>query len=284
MYITYYQDQKSTDVVPGTEAKNGYCILSYCWEQSGEIIPKKQDVDSSHHSGKSSSVEYECIDQGKHKIIQTVVMIPEVKVNDPLDFEQVIPNHGVKARLDAITTSLHGSCWWKRRWTLEELMSSKPAAHFRDSPKQHDKIFALINIFPHMFDHIDIDYDKNVRAAFNDFYRYVITAGDLSLLCFGSNLGLDDLPYKFSTMDEHNLPSWTGVKGRHISAYVTTTIMGASYFVDNNMLLHIETKKYRHFIIERYDNTDPDKIDQQIQVVYSIVNRRGVNTESLPSW
>ncbi|KAI9268934.1 hypothetical protein BDA99DRAFT_570161, partial [Phascolomyces articulosus] len=65
MYITYYQDQRSEDIVdpcyqlnimggdyrptwlirtfdwkkvPGIEARFGYCTLSYCWEQSGEVI------------------------------------------------------------------------------------------------------------------------------------------------------------------------------------------------------------------------------------------------------
>ncbi|KAI9244671.1 hypothetical protein BDA99DRAFT_594262 [Phascolomyces articulosus] len=43
-------------VVPGYEAVHGYCALSYCWEQSGEMIKKKNG-------------EYDIIDEGHHQIV-----------------------------------------------------------------------------------------------------------------------------------------------------------------------------------------------------------------------
>ncbi|KAI8148993.1 heterokaryon incompatibility protein-domain-containing protein [Fennellomyces sp. T-0311] len=42
--------------VPGTDAKNGYCTLSYSWNYSGDLI-------------QGENGEYECIDNGQHKII-----------------------------------------------------------------------------------------------------------------------------------------------------------------------------------------------------------------------
>ncbi|KAI9268120.1 heterokaryon incompatibility protein-domain-containing protein [Phascolomyces articulosus] len=84
MYITYCRNQRALNVVDptqhrlnatsgdfrprylirvsdwkkvsGKEAINGYCALSYCWKQSGEII----------HQGNG---KYECIDKGKHCIV-----------------------------------------------------------------------------------------------------------------------------------------------------------------------------------------------------------------------
>ncbi|KAI7851197.1 heterokaryon incompatibility protein-domain-containing protein [Circinella umbellata] len=84
MYITYYRNQKSIDlqdktdfrlsltggeyrptwlvrvsdwtVVPGSEASYGYHTLSYCWEQSGEIVERDDGG-------------YDCIDEGDHCIV-----------------------------------------------------------------------------------------------------------------------------------------------------------------------------------------------------------------------
>ena len=89
MYIEYYRKQKSLDIedktnyrlsltggdfrpvwlvrvsdwkkVPGEEAVNGYHTLSYCWQQSGKVV-KRND----------GSGEYDCIDRGRHCIIEHV--------------------------------------------------------------------------------------------------------------------------------------------------------------------------------------------------------------------
>ncbi|KAI9268128.1 hypothetical protein BDA99DRAFT_535643 [Phascolomyces articulosus] len=85
MYITYCCNQETLDVldtteyrlnatageyrptylirvsywekVPGHEAKNEYCALSYVWKQSGEIV-------------QLGDGEYDCIDNGKHCIVE----------------------------------------------------------------------------------------------------------------------------------------------------------------------------------------------------------------------
>ncbi|KAI9249702.1 hypothetical protein BDA99DRAFT_542010 [Phascolomyces articulosus] len=85
MYITYCRNQRSLDPVdttqyrrdatageyrptylirvsdwekvPGEQAETGYCALSYAWEQSGDVVQKENG-------------EYDCIDNGRHCIVE----------------------------------------------------------------------------------------------------------------------------------------------------------------------------------------------------------------------
>ncbi|KAI9264121.1 hypothetical protein BDA99DRAFT_536850 [Phascolomyces articulosus] len=85
MYITYCRNQRSLDPVdstqyrrdaaageyrptylihvsdwekvPGKQVKTGYCALSYVWEQSGDVVQKENG-------------EYDCIDNGRHCIVE----------------------------------------------------------------------------------------------------------------------------------------------------------------------------------------------------------------------
>ncbi|KAI7848119.1 hypothetical protein BDC45DRAFT_610564, partial [Circinella umbellata] len=89
MYITYCRNQKSVDAVdrtnyrlsvtggeyrptwlvrvsdwqkvPGTEAVEGYHTISYCWEQSGEVVKDETD---------DGNDEYDLVDNGKHCIVE----------------------------------------------------------------------------------------------------------------------------------------------------------------------------------------------------------------------
>ena len=59
--------------------------------------------------------------------------------------------------------------------------------HFRTRTKPHDRIFAVINIFfTPCSTTFDINYDTDIKALFNSFYR-TIALKDLSILCFQSN-------------------------------------------------------------------------------------------------
>ena len=86
MYITYCRNQKTVDLedktdyrlsltggdyrptwlmrvsdwkkVPGTEAVDGYHTISYCWEQSGEVVKNE------------TNEEYSLVDNGKHCIVE----------------------------------------------------------------------------------------------------------------------------------------------------------------------------------------------------------------------
>ncbi|KAI7848924.1 hypothetical protein BDC45DRAFT_594880 [Circinella umbellata] len=56
--------------VPGIEAQQtGYCALSYCWIQSGEIISKKEGIDNGADNSTHSNSEFDYIDRGQHKLI-----------------------------------------------------------------------------------------------------------------------------------------------------------------------------------------------------------------------
>ncbi|KAI9262406.1 hypothetical protein BDA99DRAFT_74504 [Phascolomyces articulosus] len=226
MYITYCQNQKSLDLVDtthlrlnakggkdyrptwlirvsdwktvsGKEAKNGYCTISYCWEQSGEVVKKNDGsgeydlVDNAEHcivygydinkdrilsSTKEGAmyvnvcqainedtavfgVEFEgvlqqictdfdidyiwydkvCINQSDkaakireikqmHNIYKNaryaVALVPEIMIYDPDNVAREDFRRGTVAMCQALD-DITQSRWWKRSWTLEEVMSSQ---------------------------------------------------------------------------------------------------------------------------------------------------------------
>ncbi|KAI9268263.1 hypothetical protein BDA99DRAFT_505334 [Phascolomyces articulosus] len=137
-------------------------------------------------------------------------------------------------------------------------------AHFRTSTKPHDMIFALANIFPHLFfDHIELDYEINFQTTLYRFYRHLIL-NDLSILCFGSNLITDrcnggGVVRRKNTMLNYNLPTWTGVDGAHIVSNIHNIIhklIHPPHFIKNenisDMKIRITTNHYWKIPITRY--------------------------------
>ncbi|KAI9262347.1 hypothetical protein BDA99DRAFT_605232 [Phascolomyces articulosus] len=127
-------------------------------------------------------------------------------------------------------------------------------AHFRTSSKEHDKILSLANIFPDIFKNMKINYKIDIKTTFNHFYRTIATH-DISILCFGSNLYNNGEEIRVNTMKNHNLPSWTGVSGYHLSERVTTTTtwLQHQHSICDDMLLHISTKYYKTLSVVPYD-------------------------------
>ncbi|KAG2218182.1 hypothetical protein INT45_003608 [Circinella minor] len=257
-----------------------------------------------------------CIDQAdnqakSHEIKQmhriyrnacyTIVMVPEVRLYNPDDFEHEIFGCGNEAQ-DYVTDDVWNSCWFKRSWTLEEVMMARRIlivgtntnmfqhslhsndvpttidvfsgtlldfggteqnkgsvnqalafAHFRTSTKPHDMIYALKNTLSDIFGDMEVSYSTDIKTVFNDFYRHVAT-DDLSILCFGSNRRLNGSIGSESTMDDYDLPSWTGVAGRHIdNRAITTPHPQLEYYIDETMLLHVTTKEYWKIFVTSYD-------------------------------
>ncbi|KAI7848083.1 heterokaryon incompatibility protein-domain-containing protein [Circinella umbellata] len=241
-----------------------------------------------------------------HKIYRnaryTIVMIPEAVRIDQEDFQQKIIRPHSDAP-DQVIDAIMESSWWKRSWTLEEVMMSKNIlivgtdinffqhslhtteelpttvdlfsnilldfgsrgnngtvnqglafAHFRTSTKSHDMIFALKNTFSDMFDEMEINYAADIKKTFHDFYRHIGTK-DLSILCFGSALLPDgDRGEYQSTVQNYNLPSWTGVAGKHIQIPTFTTIHHQlTHAIDDTMKMHIKTKRYWEIDITPYE-------------------------------
>ncbi|KAI8138216.1 hypothetical protein BJV82DRAFT_717613 [Fennellomyces sp. T-0311] len=84
--------------------------------------------------------------------------------------------------------------------------------HARRSTKEHDKLFAVQNIFPSVFadSPIDISYNEPITPLMISVYSK-LAVHDLSMLCFGH------ASKKYhSTIQKYDLPSWTGVAGEHI--------------------------------------------------------------------
>ncbi|KAI7848120.1 hypothetical protein BDC45DRAFT_524362, partial [Circinella umbellata] len=195
------------------------------------------------------------------------------------------------------------SCWFKRSWTLEEVMMARRIlivgtnanmfqyslhstdipttpdtmsnilldfgaaehkkgsvnqalsfAHFRTSTKQHDIVYALKNTFSYIFDDMKVNYSADIKTVFDNFYRHVATE-DLSILCFGSNSDLDGNIYSINTMDKYNLPSWTGVAGRHSQNSVTITKSPElECYIDDTMLMNVTTSRYWKISITAYEH------------------------------
>ncbi|KAG2218006.1 hypothetical protein INT45_001549 [Circinella minor] len=272
-------------------------------------------IDQADNEAKSNEIKQ------MHKIYcnarYTVAMVSEALLYDLNHFEETVFFCGHKAQ-HYFLIDVFNSCWFKRSWTLEELMMARRIlivgtntnmfqhslhstdiptttdtlsnilldfgaaehkkgsvnqalsfAHFRTSTKQHDMIYALKNTFSYMFDDMEVSYSAEIKLVFDDFYRHVATE-DLSILCFGSNGTLDGTINLKSTMDKYNLPSWTGVAGRHTQNRVAiTTGRELEYYIDDTMLMHVTTSRYWKISITPYEhgcyslskNSDEDPSD-----------------------
>ncbi|KAI9488624.1 hypothetical protein BDB00DRAFT_887247 [Zychaea mexicana] len=100
-------------------------------------------------------------------------------------------------------------------------------AHLRISTKEHDRAFALANLFPHILDRIDINYDQPVLDLLIDLYGHLANM-DISILRFGkrsasymlptdadNNESRDKKQHYDIPIQKHDLPSWTGAAGQH---------------------------------------------------------------------
>ncbi|KAI7847604.1 hypothetical protein BDC45DRAFT_525583, partial [Circinella umbellata] len=277
-------------------------------------------IDQSDHNAKSHEIKQ------MNKIYRnghyTIAMIPEVRLYNPQDFEEEALGFAHKAQ-ESVIEDVWDSCWYKRSWTLEEVMMARRIlivgadtnmfqhslhttdvpttvdifsgklldfegternkvsvnqalafAHFRTSTKPHDIIYALKNTFSHMFDDIEVNYSRDIRTVFDEFYRH-ITIADLSILCFGSINNFDGSIRMQSTMDSYNLPSWTGTAGVHVETRATTTIHPQlEYHVDDTMWMHVTTKQYWKIPITSYDRGCFSLSKNSIEEINSYVEKR----------
>ncbi|KAI9274283.1 heterokaryon incompatibility protein-domain-containing protein [Phascolomyces articulosus] len=89
-------------------------------------------------------------------------------------------------------------------------------AHQRTSTNSHDRVFALSHIFPEIIHSMgDATYDHPLMDLIIEFYG-LLAKRDLSILCFGDASHLD-LERPIQLFD---IPSWTGVHGKHIIEFI----------------------------------------------------------------
>ncbi|KAI9253528.1 hypothetical protein BDA99DRAFT_563104 [Phascolomyces articulosus] len=257
-------------VVNGSQVHEGYCALSYSWNQSGEVI--KDNI-----TGKSKRV-----DQGKHKIITfEKAIFPDKILSFSEGHTAGISNANCTVALvpDADKCLSRDREYFKRLWTLEEAVMSRRLlfvgknyhiwgedidqddnpmhhltkqvselsvnevlyhAHQRTSTKDHDRVFALIHIFPDLIDQqrnnddhhplkklmnrlcnglfstkkccrdkISINYDQPLEDLIIHFYG-LLAKKDIKILLFSKPSYYDSTIQQFTF-----LPSWTGVHGQH---------------------------------------------------------------------
>ncbi|KAI9273003.1 heterokaryon incompatibility protein-domain-containing protein [Phascolomyces articulosus] len=84
-------------------------------------------------------------------------------------------------------------------------------AHTRSTTKEHDRVYALANIFANLMN-VDVNYDLPVITAVSNFYSNLIEK-DLSVLCFGKARD----SYTSTLQGVYDLPSWTGIGGAHVN-------------------------------------------------------------------
>ncbi|KAI9250446.1 hypothetical protein BDA99DRAFT_563969 [Phascolomyces articulosus] len=196
----------------------------------------------------------------------TIALVPELQTE--------IWTQGGETHRGMGSVNLMHSDWMRRIWTLEEgLMSSnllfvgqdtymwwhtavqwtalgdlvsKPSlwnvstvlyyAHTRRTTKEHDRVFAIANLFPELMDQITVGYDQPILDFLIKFYG-ILARHDLSILYFGRDEDYKRIVERssFNTspsadnqqqeqqqqngslipIRNYDLPSWTGVEGEH---------------------------------------------------------------------
>ncbi|KAG2221898.1 hypothetical protein INT45_012542 [Circinella minor] len=208
------------------------------------------------------------------------------------------------------------SQWFKRLWTLEETVKSQELlfigqnvhvwaqdthpfkrvhtifnksseelslrhilfyAHMRTSTNDHDRVYALANLFPDIMEKLDIDYNQSLHDLMIQFYG-LLAEKDIAILFFGGHN-----EYKYigrikdtttTTANEYkvpiqqfDLPSWTSVHGEHIfiddhitSTFTDYSISGRSMLVKCTGISNEQQSKNRmdkdaisSFIIQQKD-------------------------------
>ncbi|KAI8144009.1 hypothetical protein BJV82DRAFT_74164 [Fennellomyces sp. T-0311] len=200
----------------------------------------------------------------------TLALIPELEVTADL---------GYRANVDIIPESQ----WSKRIWTLEEAYMSKSIlfvgrnvhiwskrvstvfssktkactalwfARTRTSSKAHDRIFALVNIFPELQDRITFSYRQSLLDLMVNFYG-LLAESDISIMLFGAPIDsdADDDIMAARQREARLLPSWTGANGVHIPQnqfesdsskvqYLCKVAGGSMYLSSRFILARIET-------------------------------------------
>ncbi|KAG2215392.1 hypothetical protein INT45_008001 [Circinella minor] len=205
-----------------------------------------------------------------HKIYSNaycaIALIPELVAKKNKERNSKYP-----FRYYADSNLIFSSDWFSRVWTLEEAIMSQKIlfvgqnvhfwenvargdidfrallqrpvrlnvamvlyhAHRRETTKEHDRIFALANIFPGILDSLHVSYSQPLHDAMIQFYG-LLAKQDLSILCFGEydhykRTFLERKYWYKSTLPssvanwyqnvpirKHDLPSWSGAFGEHL--------------------------------------------------------------------
>ncbi|KAI9246893.1 hypothetical protein BDA99DRAFT_259564 [Phascolomyces articulosus] len=126
-------------------------------------------------------------------------------------------------------------------------------AHVRSTTKEHDRAFALGNIFHNLMD-VKVDYGLPLNTVLRNFYSDLIEK-DLTVLCFGKARDT----YKSTIQGMHNLPSWTGIGGAHVIHVLTSKLK------DKEMQDIIKIDRRIEVDTERDDDNDNDNDNNEIQ-------------------
>ncbi|KAI9488942.1 heterokaryon incompatibility protein-domain-containing protein [Zychaea mexicana] len=98
-------------------------------------------------------------------------------------------------------------------------------AHTRNTAKEHDRAYALANIFADLIE-VEVNYDLPILHVLSCFYSNLLEK-DLSILCFGKPRS----DYNNTICDYYDLPSWTGISGIHIRNKAYTLVENPSDIV-----------------------------------------------------
>ncbi|KAI9278198.1 hypothetical protein BDA99DRAFT_577603 [Phascolomyces articulosus] len=263
-------------VVEGSHIKEGYCTLSYSWNQSGDsvvdpITGKEKRLDEGKHQlvfsplstlqhvyykmqnndipDTSKHVLFEgiiqhmcqqfnihylwydqmCINQddkeerkreirNMHRIYNndycTIALVPEFYVETEKDGK---PSFNTVSDVQVLNFHIWGNYTASApvhdlSRSLEDLNVQQILyhAHQRTSTREHDRVFALANLFPDFIDQINFDDDQPIEDLMIHFYG-LLAKKDIGILFFKKYS--DD--YQSTIQHCHFLPSWTGRQGEH---------------------------------------------------------------------
>ncbi|KAI9246928.1 heterokaryon incompatibility protein-domain-containing protein [Phascolomyces articulosus] len=126
-------------------------------------------------------------------------------------------------------------------------------AHARSTTKEHDRAFALGNIFHDRMD-VKVDYGMALDIVLSNFYSDLIEK-DLSILFFGK--ARETYKNKIQGIHTHTLPSWTGIGGAHVSQVLTSQLK------DQEMQDIIKIDRRKKVGTKRDDDDDNDNNEIQ---------------------
>ncbi|KAG2224563.1 hypothetical protein INT45_004408 [Circinella minor] len=157
-------------------------------------------------------------------------------------------------------------------------------AHKRISTNDHDRVFALANLFPDVMEKLSIDYNQSLEELMIRFYER-LAKRDITILFFGTLNQCKDKGALFQNINDNNndsnnkaidgskntfqhlyneLPSWTGVAGEHrlfewgetITSFKNYDVVGRIMRVTCTSITRDETS-YEEELTVKYEDLPP---------------------------
>ncbi|KAI8137647.1 heterokaryon incompatibility protein-domain-containing protein [Fennellomyces sp. T-0311] len=129
-------------------------------------------------------------------------------------------------------------------------------AHIRNTTKEHDRVYALANIFADTVEMPTVNYKRPAAEVLTEYYCK-IAAADLSILSFGKPHPKQKVT-EFQKRYRDVLPSWTGINGMH-SIRECQPMGSPTYSIKENRFIQITCD---YWIIRGHDPISPKTVSE----------------------